>query len=239
MTYVLAILAAIAGGGLGFALGAAAAAAMAAVLGMSNFEGASGYFAIFVGGPLGAIPGLVLGPVLVFRRAGYRGLGPLAGRSAVVIASVMGIAVVALAGFWMLRPILNSGGPAPQLEFEIRLPPGAAVTTAGGWSIELQTSRNRMPGSFDAPRQEQGRTVVPGRVELYYRTWKRMVVVTMPDKTDILFDLKLGPSPSHSRTLGPWQRADYIAEPGNREMRRPAATDRYEIRYRVEWAGEE
>jgi hypothetical protein len=206
---------------------------------MSDFEGASGYFTVFVGGPIGAVLGLVLGPMLVLRRAGHRGIGALAARIALVVAGVVGIGGAALGGFWILRPILNSGGPAPQLEVELRLPPGAAPTIATGWSIELQTSRNRMPGSLDVPRQEQGRTIVPGRVELYYRTWNRVLVVTMPDKTDLLFNLRLGLSPAHSRSLGAWQRVDYIGEPGNREARRPTTAEQYEIRYRVEWAGEE
>ena len=239
MTYALAILAAIVGGGLGCAAGIAAAAGLAAVLGISSFEGASGYFAVFVGGPIGALLGLVLGPMLVFRGAGHRSVGALAGRTALVVAAVIGIAGVVLAGFWFLRPILNSGGPPPQLEFELRLPPGAAPSDANGWSVELQTSRNRMPGSLDAARQEDGRTIVPGRVELYYRTWSRMLVVTMPDKTDLLFELKLGFSAAHSRTFGAWQRVDYVNDPSKSEARRPTPAERYEIRYRVEWAGEE
>ena len=240
MTYGLALLAAIVGGGLGIALGIAAASALAAALGISSFEGASGYFAVFIGGPIGGVLGLVLGPALVLRRAGHRSLGALGSRLTLVIVGVVAIGGAVLGGFWILRPILNSGGPPPQLVFEIRLPAGAALpSTSSNWSVELQTSRNRMPGSLDAPREEQGRTIIPGRVEMYYRVWSRLLVVTMPDKTDLLFELSLGLGASHSPTFGAWQRVAYIGEPGKDEARRSTAADQYEIRYRAEWAGED
>jgi len=239
MTYALALLAGIVGGALGCALGIAAAAALAAALGISSFEGASGYFAVFIGGPIGGVLGLVLGPALVLRRAGHRSFGALGGRLALVIVGIIGIGGAVLGGFWILRPVLNSGGPAPQLVFELRLPPGAAPTNINDWSIELQTSRNRMPGTLEAAREEQGRTVIPGRVEMYFRTWSRLLVATMPDKTDLLFEVRLGLSPAHSRTFGAWQRARYIGEPGKGEARGATTADQYEIRYRAEWPDEE
>ena len=61
MTYLLALLVALVGAALGFALGAAAAGLLAPVLGITSFEGASGYFAVFIGGPIGGMAGLVLG----------------------------------------------------------------------------------------------------------------------------------------------------------------------------------
>jgi hypothetical protein len=239
MSFFLALLAGIVGAGLGFALGAMVAGALAPTLGISSFEGAAGYFAMLVGGPLGALIGLVAAPVLVFHRFGHRGAGPVAARVALVAAGVVGLGAAGLVAFWFMRPIINTNGPPPQLIFEIRLPPGAAVTAADLASIELQTSKNRMPGRLESLRQEGGRPVVPGRVEMYYRVWRRTLVLTLPDKTDVLFDLKLGLSPEHTRSFGSWQPADYIAEPGKDQVRRATATDRYEIRYRADWPGED
>ena len=51
----------------------AAAAAFATAAGMSNFEGAAGYFMVFVGGPAGALIGLGLGVWLVTRRGAADG----------------------------------------------------------------------------------------------------------------------------------------------------------------------
>jgi hypothetical protein len=238
-SYALALLAALLGAALGFALGSAAADLLAPALGITSFEGASGYFAVFVGGPLGALVGLVSGALLVLRRAGPRGVGALAGRLVLVVAGVVGVGAAVLGGFWVMRPLVNANGPAPQLVFEIRLPPAAAPSDAKAWAIELQTSRNRMPATLEAPRRDEGRDVIVGSVELYYRTWRRTLVLTMPDKTDVLFDISLGLSPGHARAFGAWQRADYIARPGDGQARRTTAADLYEIRYRTEWVGDD
>jgi len=238
MTYALALLAGIVGAGLGFMGGAAAAAALAPLLGISSFEGASGYFAVFIGGPIGAILGFVLCTVLVLRRAGHRSFGAVGGRLAMVAVGGVGVGAAALGAFWLMRPVINTDGPPPQLVFEIRLP-GAAPASVAGYEIELQTSKNRMPGTLKAPRQEDGRTVIAGSVEMYFRVWQRMLVLRLPDKTDVLFDVRLGLSPAHSATFGAWQRADYIGEPGKEEARRPTPAESYEIRYRTEWAGED
>jgi hypothetical protein len=239
MTYVLALIAGIVGGGLGFALGTAAAGLVAAALGISSFEGASGYFAVFVGGPIGGLLGLVLAPLLVLRRAGHRRFAAVAGRLALVVVGVVGLGAAGVGAFWMMRPIVNANGPAPQLVFEIRLPAGAASPDLKASEIELQTSKNRMPATIEATRLDGGRAVISGRVDLYFRVWQRMLVLTMPDKTDILFDISLGLSPPHAKAFGAWQRADYVAERGKDQARRTTAADQYDIRFRTEWAGEE
>jgi hypothetical protein len=56
-----------------------------------------------------------------------------------------------------------------------------------------------MPGTVGEVRQEESRSVVTGSVEMYYRTWQRTLVLTLPDKTDVLFDIRLGLSPPHAR----------------------------------------
>src|SRR5215510_2851659 len=127
MTYLLSVLAALLGAGLGFVAFAAVAGLLAPLLGISSFEGAAGYFAIFLAGPLGALIGLVCAPLLVLRRRGHRNLSALGGRLALAVGSVVGLAALVLAGFWYMRPIANSNGPPPELVFEIRLPPGTAV----------------------------------------------------------------------------------------------------------------
>lgn len=239
MTYLLALVAAILGVGLGFALGAAAAGGLAPTLGISSFEGASGYFAVFVGGPIGGLLGLVLAPVLVLRRAGHRSAGALGGRLALVVAGVIGLGAATLGTFWVMRPILNANGPAPQLVFEIRLPPGVAPPDLKASEIELQTAKNQMPATIEKTGLEGDRAVISGRVDLYFRVWQRLLVLKMPDKTDILFSISLGLSPSHSRAFGAWQHADYVGEPGKDQARRATAADQYDIRFRTEWAGED
>jgi hypothetical protein len=242
MTYLMALLAALVGLALGFAFGATVAGLLAPVLGITSFEGASGYFAVFIGGPAGGLAGMVLGAWLVLRRirqpTGERRGGAIAGGVALVVVGVVAVAAAGLGAFWLMRPLVNANGPAPQLVFEIRLPPGVAPP-AGRDAVELQTSKNRMPANPAAARRDDGRHVLAGSVEIYYRTWRRTLVLRMPDKTDVLFDLSLGLTPDHTRTFTAWRRADYIARPGDDQARRTTPADAYELRYRVEWAGEE
>jgi hypothetical protein len=239
MTYLLSLLAALLGTGLGFFAGAAAAAALAPLLGISSFEGASGYFAVFIGGPLGGLLGLVIGPVLVLRRRGHRGFSAIAGRLGLAVAGVVVLGALVLAVVWWMRPIVNPNGLPPQLVFEIRLPPGAAAPDSREGFLELQTSENRMPANSVKIGEDQGRPLVTGNVELYYRTSSRILVLTMPDKTDVLFTIRVGRSPVRIKTLGEWMAADYIAEPGKEQPRKATAGDRYEIRYRVDWPGDD
>ena len=233
--YLLALLAAAIGAVLGFTLGAAAAGALAPMLGISSFEGAAGYFAIFIGGPIGALAGLVLGAWLVLRRTGLRGTA-VTGRIGLVFGGMVVLAAAGIGAAWLMRPLVNANGPAPQLVFEIRLPPGAAPSRN---AVELQTSKNTMPALLSEGRSEGTREVLAGTVELYYRTWQRLLVLHLPDKTDVLFELSLGLSPAHTRSFTDWRRADYVARPGDEQARRPAAGDAWEIRYRIAWAGED
>lgn len=241
MTYLLALLAAVIGAALGFALGAAAAAALAPLLGISSFEGASGYFAVFIGGPVGGLVGLVLGAWLVLRRAGLKGAA-VAGRVGLVFGGVVLLAAAGLGAVWLMRPLVNANGPAPRLVFEIRLPPGVAVPPSRD-RVELQTSKNTMPAILSDTRRDAGpdggREVLTGSVELYYRTWHRLLVLRLPDKTDVLFEPSLGLTPNHTKSFTDWRRADYIARPGDEQARRTTAADAWEIRYRVDWAGED
>jgi hypothetical protein len=238
MTYVLALVAAIVGGAIGTALGFFVAGALAAVLGITSFEGASGYFAVFIGGPIGCLIGMVAGAVWMLRRRGVQGFGAISGRLGLVAVGVVAAAAAVIGVLYLSQDIVNPNGAAPQLAFEIKLPPGA-VTAPG--DIQLNTTKNRMPALMhkDYTRNEDGRMVIVGLVEMYYRTSQRLLVVNMPDKTDVLFNVKLPGVPKHSREFSEWRRADYIGEPGASQTRKPTAAESYEIRYRAQWAGED
>jgi hypothetical protein len=237
MTYVLALLAAIVGGAIGTALGFFVAGALAAVLGVTSFEGASGYFAVFIGGPIGCLIGIIAGAVWMLRRRGVTGFGAISGRLGLVTVGIVVAAAAVIGMLYLSQDIVNPNGSAPQLAFEVRLPPGASAPS----EIQLNTSKNRMPALMqkDYTRNEDGRMVVVGLVEMYYRTSQRLLVMNMPDKTDVLFNLKLPGVPKHSREFSAWHRADYIGEPGQSGTRKPTAAENYEIRYRAEWAGED
>lgn len=242
MTYALALLAAIVGGAVGAFLGFSIAALLAPLMGISSFEGAAGYFAVFIGGPIGGLAGLLLGAVLVLRWRGPHTAGGIAGRLGVVVIGIAGAAAAAFGvTYYVTQDTVNPNGAAPQLVFEIKLPPGAKPPGGDDWPIELTTSKNRMPAliQLETARDDGGRPVIAGLVEMYYRTTQRILVMTMPDKTDVLFDIKLAGKPKHSKEFSAWQRVDWIGEVGKSETRRATAADQYEIRYRADWAGED
>ena len=92
-----------------------------------------------------------------------------------------------------------------------------------------------MPATLESPRIEGGRKVIAGNVDLYYRTWRRLLVLRMPDKTDVLFNISVGLGPSKIKNFGAWQQAEYVAEPGHEQARNATPADTYEIRYRTVW----
>jgi hypothetical protein len=239
MTIIYSLIAAIICGAVGAALGFGIAAMVAPFLGITNFEGAASYFAFLIGAPIGALLGIVLGAIVILRRRGTEGVGAVTGKLGVVIVSLGVLAAGVLGLFFLTQDIVNPTGVAPQLVFEIRLPAGATPPGGEERPIELQTNKNRMTANMDraATRDDGGRPVIVGLVEMYYRTTQRMLVVNMPDKTDIIFNIKLRRTPKHSAEFSPWQRADFIGEPGQAQPRRATAADNYEIRYRTEWAG--
>ncbi len=152
-------------------LGFSIAALLAPVLGISSFEGAAGYFAVLIGGPLGALLGLVLGVVLVLRKWGDQGFGAIA-RPARLGGGRYCACRRRRPGFlYLTQDTVNPNGPAPQLVFEISLPPGAQATAAKR-AADPACSQGRkiaMPGPVqrEETREDGGRIVVVGLVEMY------------------------------------------------------------------------
>jgi MFS family permease len=235
MTLLLSLLAGIAGAAIGWVAAAALTMALGGLFGVSDFEGGRGMLAIWGIGPLGGLAGLVAGIVLVLRKRGGFSAGAIAWRLPLVIAGIVALASLAVWWVYETRPILNTSGPAPRLAFEVRLPPG--VATADGVKAELHTEKNKMPGlvSRDAPRIDNGRALLTGSVELYYRSGWRLLEVRMPGQHDRIFKLNLPASPRRTTEMTRWQKADFIAEPGLSQPRKAGADEAFEIRYRVLW----
>jgi hypothetical protein len=84
----------------GFFAGAVVGAGIAAATHMSTFEGAAGYFAVFVCGPIGALIGLVGGVWLALRVRGVKGgIGVVATYS---VTSLVAIIAVSAAVIWLM-----------------------------------------------------------------------------------------------------------------------------------------
>jgi len=235
MTLLLSLLAGIAGTAIGWIAAAALTLALGGLFGVSDFEGGRGMLAIWGIGPLGGLAGVMAGIVLVLRKRGGFSLGGIAWRLPLVIAGIVALVSFGLWWVYETRPVLNTSGPALRLAFEVRLPPG--VPAADGVKAELHTEKNKMPGlvSRDAPRTEDGRAVLTGSVELYYRSGWRLLEIRMPGQLDRIFKLNLPSSPRRSTQMTGWQKADFIAEPGLSQPRKAGPDEAFEIRYRVLW----
>ena len=198
MTYALALLAGIVGAGLGFALGATAAGLLAPVLGISGFEGASGYLLSSSGADRRPPRSR---PWRLARSSSRRAskLGCNWGRLALVVIGVIGVGGAVLGGFWFMRPIINANGPA--LTSYSRSGCRCVPHRLAGPAIRSSFRPARTGCQADwSPQEEEGRAVIAGSVEMYFRTWQRMLVLTMPDKTDVLFNkawAKPPPIPRH------------------------------------------
>lgn len=241
MTYLLAIAGGIAGAALGWFIAAAVALAAAGALGVSDFEGGRAMQAMWGVGPIGGLIGLVAGAWLVLRyHGGHKHFSAAAGRIALVVLGIGLLTTGALAYLYVTRPVLNTDGPAPRLVFEMRLPPGMAVLReGGGLKVELQTEKNVMPADMSRDvRDESGRTIVAGSVEVYYRSHWRFLVLKTADGIERIFDLKLAASPRHAKDFGPWERVKFIAKPGPAQPVRAKPEDQFDVRYHVVWPGQ-
>lgn len=227
LTYLLAFLGGVAGALLGWIVTGFLADFVLGLQGMSEREGGRAMVAFFAVAPFGALAGLIAGVWLVLRyQGGYRGFANLAGRGALVIAGIGAAVALGLWGYIGSHDILAKKGPPPQAKFEIRLPANAVLpANLEGLSIDLNTTRNTMPATLGGARNDGGRPVIPGAVDLYFRATSRILVLRLPGEPDRLFVLKLAGNPGAQAEFGPWQRVDYVDDhPGKRRARAVKAT---------------
>ncbi|HEY7002371.1 MAG TPA: hypothetical protein VH330_11580 [Candidatus Udaeobacter sp.] len=215
---------------LGFALGAALAAAFH----VSSFEGEAGYFAVAIALLVTCIvaPGLIL---LTLYWRGTRGFWLFVG----LITACASLGIIAVSGFgiWYAgQPhVLNTNGPTPQLQFEVKPPAGQSLESLADAQPELDTDRNVMPGYWhtDLPQDQGVRT---GYVELYFRTSQRLFVLKFPGQEDKIFRLKLPANPMKEKYRGwsDWQNPDFVAK-GDQQPSRLSGGNDYQIRYKMDY----
>jgi len=236
VTFLVALVGAIVGLVGGFVAGAVAGTFIAAATHMSNFEGASGYFAVFFCGPIGALVGLVLGVWIALRlRGGPKGIFAVAKYSAFTFAAALAGAAAVIYLMLAFDTTLNRNSAPRQALFEIRMPPGTKLAAdRRGITIELDTDRNIADAYIGKDQHDDGdRPVISGGVDLAFRTSSRIIVLKMKGEPDRLFQLRLSGNPGHSDAFGPWQPIDWVAELDDKQPRKATPAYQYEIRYRV------
>jgi len=232
-TYLLAALLGLIGAVLGYILTGFVADTLLAMSGMPDREGYRAMIAFFTFAPFGGLMGLLGGIALVLRRRGrHRGLA-LAGRTALTAAALAAVTSLCVWAYAVAGDdILAKNGPPPQLHFEIAMPKGAEPP-ADGVAVDLNTDKNTMPSTF-AMTTTDGRPVIKGQVDLYFRTSRRILVLRVPGEPDRLFILGLAANPSGTEDFSAWRRVDEVADGPGGALRKGKETDDYRIRYRVE-----
>ncbi len=233
MSIFAAILGAVIGAAAGFGIGLALGAVLAEAMAISSFEGASGYFMGAIG-LLGALIGCPVGIVIALRFAGLRRPGAIAGRGLAALGIIA--AIVAAVVLYRLATVEHFSGASPRMHFEVRLPAGAKVPVRPQIDFEMQAGSQRSGGRFADPwlRYEDDRPVIGGSIDLYTRTSRRILVVSMQGYPRMLYTIRLPATPRPATEFGEWQRADYAddREP-NGQPRRLRPEEAFEIRYFV------
>jgi hypothetical protein len=235
MTFIYAIIAGIVGAAAGWLLTALVTTVIAGMLGVSNFEGAIGFLAIWGTGPIGGLFGLLFGMFAVLRyRGGYRSFGAIAARGIAAVAVIATLGAITIS--FMIANIEHFSDGNPTMHFEIRLPAGLTIAERTSVTIEMQAGSQRSDGYFNDAwlRADGDRAVLSGFVPLYTRTSLRMLVLKMPDQKRLIFSIALSATPAKSESFGAWRRVDMIDDgKASDRPRRSDAADQYEIRVHV------
>jgi hypothetical protein len=234
------ILLGIAGAVLGYAAGVAIAP-------FDRMDGiTSAFIALFVIGPIGAIAGAFLGARLrmlgrtrppgaetavATPQAGATGnaVADAPARNALKALGIVAAIVTVLGGgyafyaYMTATPWLRPGNQ--RLQFEVRLPAGTPMPRPDSVKAMLLTTVNTMPADMTpaAFRQDGDRAVIAGYIWLAYRSNSRQIEVTIPGRQNQTYPIKIASSPQHMKQLGAWEKHP----------------DGSEIRYRVQWPGED
>jgi MFS family permease len=203
--------------------------------GMSAREGGRAMVAFFAIGPFGGLLGLGLGVWLVLHRRGaHRNITAFTGAVLAAVALVAAIYGAVIGYYALTDDVLVRNGPPPQLLFELRLPAGTVLPDKlEGVSVDLDTDKNQMFSTLTGTATDDGRPVLQGVVDLYFRTSSRILVLHIKSEPDRLFMLKLPANPPESPDFGPWQRVDSIDDRPGQEPRKAGDGDDYQVRYRV------
>jgi hypothetical protein len=177
---------------------------------------------------IGIGAGLLIPAWLTFRLyGGHRTVPALAWRSLVVVAAVVGFGAATLRVGAVVFDQFGMNAGAPQVAFEIRLPPGAKPpANPADLQIEFQTDKNQMIVSAPDVLREGERMVLRGSVPILFRTKERIIVLSLPGEPVRMFKLRLSEAPARHGNFGPWQEAE-LAGRTQRDLADIA------IRYRV------
>jgi hypothetical protein len=203
-------------------------------IGISAREGQLGFFAVFVGAPIGACAGFAAGFVLARHHAGNPRV--LRGLLGVPVA----IAAAAVLGGYLFETIrtwddIDDWGGTYSLSVQIRLPAGAPSPAGEKIGIQLFSAKeNPECKVYDYPHgltREDDRYLVSASCELRYAVAERTIGVRIADGPTRYFKARVKARPE-SRTFSDWYPPDQVKDntPGA-QFRAPRPDEIFEIRY--------
>lgn len=207
---------------IGFVAGAIGLTALA---GVPSMEGQAGYFAMFIGGPIGALCGAVAGYVLSrWYAANRKALQIAAGASWLVILLFFGGAfAIETARTW---DWLNSSGQSQSLSWRVRLPAGAPWPAGQKIGFELRSNKEDVACSHYEGSQgisrEADRYIFSGECQIRYAAPKRELWVRIGEGPNLIFKLRI---PAHYQTVpysvSAWYKVDEVQDIAPGSVRRP------------------
>ena len=230
MTYFIAILAGLVGAGAGWF---ASDLAYASLKDLADNPGGFGILNNVDLHGIGAGAGLLLGTWLALRfQGGHRSMRAIAWRGVISIAAG---GFIVMGTLWLGGAIFQQLGMNAQtlsVEFEIRLPPNAAVpANAADIQIELHTDKNQALATITGIGRNSIQPALRGTVPILFRTNQRRLVLSLSGQPVRVFRLFLPPNPLRNAEFGAWQALDARDQP-EQVTNHPADRD-YAIRYRA------
>ena len=241
MTYVRALVVAIAGAAFGAIAGAFVGALLAPLFGFTSFEGGSGLFAVYTAAAAGALIGFVLaaamalcghGDALVRRvcrpACDFPGRCRRNRRKRGLLVSVRE-AHTAQSQWAAATARVRNPASRPALCCRRRRARSRSISTPTAGSLRRELSA-------DGFRRDRDQQVIAGSVEMKHRSDHRMLVLNRPGEVERIFHIHVGTQPEHTEEFGPWETVRYA-----RDQARPswnfARNESDEIRYRTVWPG--
>jgi hypothetical protein len=218
---------------IGFAVGTFVLGELAPLFGIRNMEGNAAYFGVLIGGPLGAVSGVIAGLLL----RPYLNADPRRKRYAVLagLAVLIGIPL----GIWALETWrthdhLTTRPNTWDLGYQVRLPAGEPTPAGGKIGIELRSAKeNPKCGVHEYPHgltQQGDHFVISGNCPLFYATPQRTMLVRIADKPTLVFKVRVQARPE-ARTYSDWFPVDEVYDNATGQTRPPRPEEKYEIRY--------
>jgi hypothetical protein len=206
---------------IGFVAGAIGLTELA---GIPSMEGQAGYFALFVGGPVGAVIGAVIGFIISksFEGNPKAGQWAVGGSYLLIVLFFGGAYAIELARTW---DKLDDSGSEKDLSWRVRLPAGAPWPAGQKAGFELRSEKENVACSmYDAPHgtsREEERFIFNGSCKLRFATPKRELWVRIGGGPNLIFKLRI---PARYEvvpySVSSWYRVDEVLDPAEGSQRR-------------------